>query len=131
MQLKYRQALALSTTDHAGIVSWVAFWALYGEGFTSQTVTDIVTFGAAYMLVIIVEPLADLPLPRGDRHTHRTVAATPVNPRIVSLTVLTQPPQCRPSNVCCVIDVSFLDCRLVSAWAEVAQTQAVRDHEER
>lgn len=60
VQLKYRQALALSTTYQAGIVSWVAFWALYGEGVASQTVTDIVTFGAAYMLVIIVEPLADL-----------------------------------------------------------------------
>lgn len=60
VQLKYRQALALSTTYQAGIVSWVAFWALYGEGLASQTVTDIVTFGAAYLLVIIVEPLADL-----------------------------------------------------------------------
>lgn len=60
VQLKYRQALALSTTYQAGIVSWVAFWALYGEGFAGQTVRDIVTFGAAYMLVIIVEPLADL-----------------------------------------------------------------------
>lgn len=30
-------------------MSWVAFWALYGEGFTSQTVTNIVTLGAAYM----------------------------------------------------------------------------------
>ena len=60
VQLKYRQALALSTTYQAGIVSWVAFWALYGEGFAAQTVSDILTFGAAYMAVIIVEPLADL-----------------------------------------------------------------------
>ncbi len=60
VQLKYRQALALSTTYQAGIVSWVAFWALYGEGFAGQTVKDIVSFGAAYLTVIIVEPLADL-----------------------------------------------------------------------
>lgn len=60
VQLKYRQALALSTTYQAGIVSWVAFWALYGEGFAGQTVRDIVAFGGAYLLVIIVEPLADL-----------------------------------------------------------------------
>ena len=60
VQLKYRQALALSTTYQAGIVTWVGFWALYGEGFAGQTVRDIATFGAAYMLVIIIEPLADL-----------------------------------------------------------------------
>ena len=60
VQLKYRQALALSTTYQAGIVSWVAFWALYGEGFAGQTVRDILSFGVAYMTVIIVEPLADL-----------------------------------------------------------------------
>ncbi|SBS77224.1 conserved membrane hypothetical protein [uncultured Mycobacterium sp.] len=60
VQLKYRQALALSATYQAGIVSWVAFWALYGEGFAAQTVGDILAFGAAYMAVITVEPLADL-----------------------------------------------------------------------
>ena len=60
VDLKYRQTLALSTTYQAGIVSWVAFWALYGEGFAMATLRDVFTFGAAYMLVIIVEPLADL-----------------------------------------------------------------------
>jgi ABC-type Co2+ transport system permease subunit len=60
VQLRYRQALALSTTYQAGIVGWVGFWALYGEGFAGQTVRDIATFGAAYMSVIIIEPLADL-----------------------------------------------------------------------
>ena len=60
LQLRYRQALALSTTYQAGIVGWVGFWALYGEGFAGQTVRDIATFGVAYMSVIIIEPLADL-----------------------------------------------------------------------
>jgi len=60
VELKYRQALALSTTYQAGIVSWVAFWAFYGRGFTAENAAAIVSFGAAYMLVIIVEPLADL-----------------------------------------------------------------------
>jgi hypothetical protein len=31
VELKYRQALALSTTYQAGIVAWVAFWAFYGR----------------------------------------------------------------------------------------------------
>lgn len=60
VDLKYRQALALSTTYQAGIVTWVGFWVLYGEGFAAQTVTDVLTFGAAYMTVIVIEPLADL-----------------------------------------------------------------------
>ena len=60
MELKYRQALALSTTYQAGIVAWVAFWAFYGHGFTAENFSAIATFGEAYMLVIIVEPLADL-----------------------------------------------------------------------
>ena len=60
VELKYRQALALSTTYQAGIVGWVAFWAFYGHGFTAENFSAIATFGGAYMLVIIVEPLADL-----------------------------------------------------------------------
>ena len=60
VDLKYRQALALSVTYQAGIVAWVAFWALYGHGIEAENLTAIRTFGIAYMLVIVVEPLADL-----------------------------------------------------------------------
>jgi len=58
--LKYRQALALSTAYQAGIVAWVAFWAFYGQGVTTENLAAVSTFGAAYMLVILVEPLVDL-----------------------------------------------------------------------
>ncbi|MDH6194632.1 ABC-type Co2+ transport system permease subunit [Mycobacterium frederiksbergense] len=71
VQLKYRQALALSTTYQAGIVTWVAFWALYGEGFAGQTVASIATFGAAYMLVIVVEPIADLAVLAAAKSLHQ------------------------------------------------------------
>lgn len=60
VEVKYSQALALSTTFQAGIVSWVAFWALYGHGFTVENAVSIASFGAAYMGVILVEPLIDL-----------------------------------------------------------------------
>jgi hypothetical protein len=60
VDLKYRQALALSTSYQAGIVAWVALWAIYGQGFGADNIHSIATFGGAYMLVIIVEPLADL-----------------------------------------------------------------------
>ena len=60
VDLKYSQALALSTAYQGGVVAWVAFWALYGQGFGAETLAAVSTFGAAYMLVIIIEPLADL-----------------------------------------------------------------------
>lgn len=60
VDLKYGQALALSTAYQAGIVGWVAFWAFYGQGFGATNVASVFSFGAAYMLVILIEPLADL-----------------------------------------------------------------------
>lgn len=60
VDLEYRQALALSTVFQAGVVAWVAFWAIYGAGFETQNIAAIATFGAAYMSVVLVEPLADL-----------------------------------------------------------------------
>jgi ABC-type Co2+ transport system permease subunit len=60
VDLTYRQALALSVTYQAGIVTWVAFWALYGHGIGADNLASIGTFGIAYMLVIVIEPLADL-----------------------------------------------------------------------
>lgn len=84
VQLKYRQALALSTTYQAGIVSWVAFWALYGEGFSGQTVASIATFGAAYLTVIIVEPLADLGVLAAAKSLHRMKDSMLLNRRLLN-----------------------------------------------
>lgn len=60
VSLRYGQALALSTTYQAGIVGWVAFWAFYGRGFSMENLASVASFGGAYMLVILVEPLVDL-----------------------------------------------------------------------
>lgn len=60
IDLKYSQALALSTAYQGGVVIWVAFWAFYGQGFGAENFTAVASFGAAYMLVILIEPLADL-----------------------------------------------------------------------
>ncbi len=71
VELKYRQALALSTAYQAGIVAWVAFWAFYGHGFTVENAAAIGSFGAAYMLVILVEPLVDLAVLGAAKALHR------------------------------------------------------------
>jgi hypothetical protein len=60
VQLHYWQAVALSTCYQGGIIAWVAFWAFYGQGFGSENLANVVSFGGAYALVIVVEPLADL-----------------------------------------------------------------------
>jgi ABC-type Co2+ transport system permease subunit len=60
VDLQYKQVLALSTVYQGGVVAWVAFWAIYGAGFGAANLSAIASFGAAYMLVVIIEPLADL-----------------------------------------------------------------------
>lgn len=60
VDLSYGQVLALSTAYQGGVVAWVAFWAFYGQGFGAENLANIATFGGAYMLVIIIEPLIDL-----------------------------------------------------------------------
>jgi ABC-type Co2+ transport system permease subunit len=60
VDLQYRQALSLSTAYQAGIVAWVAFWAIYGRGLGAENLSSIATFGVSYAMVIVVEPLVDL-----------------------------------------------------------------------
>lgn len=56
----YAQAFKLSVAYQGGVVAWVAFWVLYGHGFGAETLSEIASFGAAYMLVVLAEPLIDL-----------------------------------------------------------------------
>lgn len=60
VDLKYVQVLGLSTVYQGGVVAWVAFWAIYGQGFGADNLAAIGTFGVAYMAVALIEPLADL-----------------------------------------------------------------------
>jgi len=58
VDLGYAQVLKLSATYQGGIIAWVAFWVLYGQG--TEALSDLAVFAAAYALVIVVEPLVDL-----------------------------------------------------------------------
>ncbi len=60
VDLRYGQALSLSTAYQAGIVTWVAFWAIYGRGMGAENLSSILSFGASYAMVIVVEPLVNL-----------------------------------------------------------------------
>jgi ABC-type Co2+ transport system permease subunit len=80
VDLRYGQALALSATYQGGVVLWVGFWALYGQGFGADNLSAVVTFGGAYMLVVLLEPLVDLAVLAGAklvRGLGRTGLVTP------------------------------------------------------
>jgi ABC-type Co2+ transport system permease subunit len=56
----YRQALALSVAYQSGIIAWVAFWALYGRGFSAENMIAVTRFGGAYFAVVALEPIIDV-----------------------------------------------------------------------
>lgn len=82
VDLKYSQALALSTAYQGGVVAWVAFWAFYGQGFGAETMTSVLTFGGAYILVILIEPLADLAVLAGAKALRGLQGSGLVTPRL-------------------------------------------------
>ncbi|RXJ84240.1 energy-coupling factor ABC transporter permease [Arcobacter sp. CECT 8985] len=80
--IKYFDALKLSTMYQGGIVTWVAFWALYGQGFGIENITSVFSFGAAYMSVIILEPLIDLAVLAGAKTLNSLKSSSLVESRL-------------------------------------------------
>ena len=72
----YQQALKLSTAYQAGVVAWVGFWAFYGAGFGVENLAQVAAFGAAYMSVVVVEPLVDLAILGIAKHLAQFNAST-------------------------------------------------------
>ncbi|WP_417310806.1 energy-coupling factor ABC transporter permease [Devosia sp.] len=82
VDISYVQALKLSATYQGGVVLWVAFWALYGQGFGAENMASVASFGGAYMLVVLAEPLIDLAVLAGAK-TMRGLGKTGlVTPRL-------------------------------------------------
>ena len=59
VDMSYAQTFKLSLAYQGGIVVWVGFWAIYGNGLGAANLESIATFGAAYMSVVLLEPLVD------------------------------------------------------------------------
>ncbi|WP_185803788.1 energy-coupling factor ABC transporter permease [Pontivivens nitratireducens] len=77
VDLSYRQVVALSASFQGGTVAWVAFWAFYGQGFGVENVSSVMAFGAAYMTVVLIEPLLDLGLLAGAKAMRDNKLFTP------------------------------------------------------
>ncbi len=71
VDLRYGQVFKLSLAYQGGIVTWVAFWALYGQGVGADNLGSVLSFGAAYMLVVVLEPLVDLAVLAGAKALHQ------------------------------------------------------------
>jgi ABC-type Co2+ transport system permease subunit len=83
VDLKYSQALKLSTAYQGGVVAWVAFWAIYGSGLGAQNLAAIGGFAASYMLVVLIEPLIDLAVLGAAKALHGKLDGSPfVAPRL-------------------------------------------------
>ncbi|MAU51339.1 MAG: cobalt transporter [Roseovarius sp.] len=83
VDISYKQALALSTAYQAGIVAWVAFWVFYGQGFTASTLSSVLTFGMAYMMVVLIEPLVDLAVLAGAKSLRDLTSSQLFNRRLL------------------------------------------------
>jgi hypothetical protein len=71
VDLGYGQVLKMSLAYQGGIVLWVAFWATYGQGIGAENMGQIATFAAAYMTVVLLEPLLDLAVLAGAKALRR------------------------------------------------------------
>jgi ABC-type Co2+ transport system permease subunit len=69
VDLRYADVLKLSAVYQGGIIAWVAFWVLYGQG--TAALSDLAVFAAAYALVIVLEPLVDLAALAGAKAARR------------------------------------------------------------
>lgn len=82
VDLAYSDVLKLSAAYQGGVVAWVAFWVIYGQGVGSETLAALGAFATAYSVVLIVEPIADLAVLAGAKALRNKLAAFPLTPRL-------------------------------------------------
>ena len=82
VDLTYAQALKLSATYQGGVIAWVGFWALYGQGFGAENLASIGAFSVAYMTVVLIEPVIDLAVLYGAKKARGLDGTGLVSPRL-------------------------------------------------
>ena len=82
VDIGYAQTFKLSVAYQGGIVLWVAFWAIYGRGLEAENLSSIAGFGAAYMSVVLLEPLIDLGVLAAAKWLHRLNGSPMVERRV-------------------------------------------------
>lgn len=82
VDLSYAQALRLSATYQGGVIAWVAFWAIYGQGFGAENLAAVGAFAGAYLMVILIEPIVDLAVLAGAKTLCGLNGSGLVSPRL-------------------------------------------------
>jgi ABC-type Co2+ transport system permease subunit len=82
VDIGYGQALKLSVAYQGGIVAWVAFWAFYGQGLGADNLQSVASFGAAYMSVVLLEPLVDLAVLAAAKAMHQMKGSLALEKRL-------------------------------------------------
>lgn len=62
VQLRYPELLKISAIYQGGIIAWVAFWVVWGQGVTASSMSGIASFASLYAGVILVEAAVSLAL---------------------------------------------------------------------
>lgn len=82
VDISYKQMISLSAVYQAGIVSWVVFWVLYGNGVAVESFESLAHFSLAYLPVILIEPLADVALLWVAKTMHAMPGSSILQPRL-------------------------------------------------
>ena len=84
VDLSSQQVLKLSATFQGGVVAWVIFWTIYGQGISVPTMTSILSFGSAYLGVIVLESCLDLCLLAGAKQIRQIQGASLFDSRLLT-----------------------------------------------
>lgn len=82
VDLRYAEVLKFSAIFQGGVVAWVAFWVFYGQGVSVDAMQSVLTFGAAYSIVLLIEPLVDLAALAGAKTARDTGMGRLLSPRL-------------------------------------------------
>ena len=84
VDLTYHQTLKLSLVFQGGVVAWVAFWSVYGQGLSIPAMASILSFGSAYAGVIVLESCLDVCLLAGAKRIRQVQDVNFFNSRLLS-----------------------------------------------
>ncbi len=87
VDISYSQAMKLSLAYQGGIIVWVGFWAVYGNGFGAENMAGVSSFGLAYLSVVLIEPLFDMAVLAGAKLVNTRQFGTLLHPRLYARSV--------------------------------------------
>lgn len=82
VQLRYPELLKISAIYQGGIIAWVAFWVVWGQGVTASSMSGIASFATLYAAVIVVEAAVSLALLYGFKRYANSSTYTWFTPRL-------------------------------------------------